>query len=55
MDGVSLAGRSSDRRDFPIGASGLPRSGGEAGDHPGAGDFPWRETSGCSTGVTTVQ
>jgi len=55
MDGVSLTGRTPDRRDFPIGTSGLPRSGGEAGDHPSAEDFPWRATSGYSPDVTTVQ
>jgi len=55
MDGASLGGRTPDRRYFPIGAFGLPRSGGEAGDRPSAGDFPWRETNGYSTDVMTVQ
>ena len=55
MDGASLAGRTPDRRDFPFGTPGLPRSGGEAGDRPGAGGFPWRATSDCLPGVTTVQ
>ena len=55
MDDVSLAGRTPDRRYFPIGASGLPRSGGEAGDRPNAGDFPWRERNGYSTDVMIVQ
>ena len=55
MDGVSLAGRAPDRRYFPIGTSGLPRSGGEAGDRPSAEGFPWRETNGYSTDVMTVQ
>ena len=55
MDGVRLTGRTPDRRYFPIGASGLPRSGGEAGDRPSAGDFPWREMSGCSTDAMLVQ
>ena len=55
MDGASLVGRTPDRRDFPIGTSGLPRSGGEAGDRPSGEDFPWRETSGYSPGAMTVQ
>jgi len=52
MDGVRLAGRAPDRGDFPIGTSGLPRSGGEAGDRPSAGDLPWRAMSDYWTDVT---
>lgn len=52
MGGVSLVGRTPDRRYFLIGASGLPRSVGEVGDRPSAGDFPWRVMSGYSTDVT---
>jgi len=55
VGGASLGGRTPDRRDFPIGISGLPRSGGEADDRPSAGGCPWRATSGCLPGVTTVQ
>jgi len=55
MDCASLLGRTPERRDFLIGISGLPRSGGEAGDRPSAGDFPWRATSGYSPDVTTVR
>lgn len=51
MDDASLAGRSPDRRGFPIGTFGLPRSGSEAGDRPSAGDFPWQATNDYSTGV----
>ena len=54
MDGVSLTERTLGRRDFPIGTSGLPRSGDEAGDRPGAGDFPLQAMTGCLTGVMTV-
>ena len=55
MGGASLGGRTPDRRDFLIGISGVPRSEGEAGDRPSAGDFPWRATSGCLPGVTIQQ
>ena len=55
MDGVSLAGRTPGRHDFPIGRSGLPRSGGEVGDRPNAEDSPWQATSGYWMGVRPVQ
>ena len=55
MDGASLVGRTPDRGDFLIGASGLPRSGGEAGDRPSAGGFPWQARSDCWRDVTTVR
>jgi hypothetical protein len=55
MDDERLAGRTPDRRDFPIGIFGLPRSGGEVDDRPNAGDFPWRVTNGYLKGVKPVQ
>ena len=55
MGDARLAGRTPDRRDFPIGTSGLPRSGGEVGDRPSGGDSPWRVTNDCLTGVRLVR
>lgn len=55
MDDANLAGRIPDRRGFPIGESGLPRSGGEVGDLPNVGDFPWRVTNDYLTGVKPVR
>ena len=55
MGDARLAGRTPDRRDFQIGISGLPRSGGEVGDRPNAGGFPWQVTNGYSTGARLVR
>lgn len=55
MDDANLAGRTPDRRDCRIGTFGVPRSGGEAGDRPNGGDFPWRVMNDCSTGVKPVR